>query len=208
MKVVVITCEAYRDAWLPFSKLFDRFWPDCPFELAWWSDEGKNKNWAAVLHEHTMREIEPFLLMQEDFFLSAPVRTDLVQAGLDEMFRMQAGGVRLYPCPGADEDYGHPYFGYVSRRASYRISCQATIWNPRYVAKIAQTVRTPSEFEIAGTIRSLNLVAPILAFKREVEPWPMHYLCSAISRGKWNPDAQRLCQRYGIEVDWTQRPVA
>lgn len=153
-------------------------------------------------------EHEAVLLMQEDFFLTAPVKEDLIVEAMIQLHEQKAGCVRLYPCPGSDEEYGNLRFGSISRGAPYRISCQAAIWRPSYLSSIASQFSTAAEFELRGTPASCEMPEDVLSIKRESSPWPMEYLCSAISRGLWNPDAKRLCDQHGIVGDWSMRAFA
>lgn len=226
MLIAVVSCFKYRDAWCPCFALLDNFWPDCPYEK-WlitdymsnqhnpgtlWFQAGEHRSWCESIALFTKLKAvkdQSILLLQEDFFLNAQVHQDMIEHGLEQMKAREAGCVRLYPCPGADLDSGDSYFGDVSGSAKYRISCQAAIWNPRYLNRIAHGARgSATDFEINGTPLSLEIAQPVLAWKREIEPWPIQYICSAISRGKWNPDAKILCDKEGIAVDWSMRPMA
>jgi hypothetical protein len=224
MKLAMISCQAYSDAWQPFIKLMDHFWPDHP-DVTLLTDyidakvgevchdcrgyrlifAGASRPWCGILEGFLKDCKEPILLMQEDFFINAEVRPDLIERGLEQMGKIGAGCVRLYPCPGGDEEYGDRHFAIVPRGTRYRVSCQTALWNPVYLRKIASQFRTPAEFEIEGTKLSDSLPEPVLAFKRNVQPWPLSYLCSAISRGEWNPAAKDLCESLNIYVDWTRR---
>ena len=148
---------------------------------------------------------EPVLLFQEDFFLTAPVKTELVQHGLEELQKRDAGSVRLYPVPGGDIDYGDPYFALCAPKAPYRISAQATIWRPDFLYGITSQFNTIEEFEVRGNDRQLDRV--VLAFKRDVQPWPLEYICSGVTKGQWNPDSKRLFEKHGIEADYSLRPI-
>lgn len=213
MRVAVITCEAYSDAWKPFSALFDKFWPDCPYPLTIHSEAYQGEPWCSVVARCAKEAgTDPVLMMLEDFFLTAPVQQDLVAHGLNLLDALGAGCVRLYPSPGANDECGDPYFGTVTPGTVNRISCQAAIWNPSYLYDIAvhsmSTTSEAGDFENLGTPYSNTKPQPVLAFKAEVKPWPMNYLCSAISRGLWDPNAIKLCETNGIEIDRSRRPVA
>lgn len=222
MRVAVVSCYAYRDAWKPFAGLFNKFWPDCPYDVetitdilkGWipptrkaWS-AGQDSSWCDVVSKYAALNNDNLLLMQEDLFLTAPVRQDLIEHALEQMKSRNAGMVRLYPCPGADEDYGDPHFGIVKKGSRYRISCQTGVWRPDYLHAIASRFKTPAEFEIHGTEFAETLPDEVLAFKRDSGPWPMEYLCSGISRGKWNPDAKKLFEQHGISADYSLREMA
>lgn len=209
MRIAVVSCWKYRDAWVPFLRLFRKFWSNCEFTPEIISDtEEYPRSWCEVVTEFAKAQTDPILLLQEDFFLNAPVDEVLVAHALYLLHMRNLGAIRLYPCPGATDLADNAYFGPVSRNTEYRNSLQATIWRPAYLAAIAERYKTPSEFELEGSAwASENLPGEVWAFKREVQPWPISYICSAISRGKWEPAALELCKQHGIEVDLTLRPV-
>jgi hypothetical protein len=217
VKVAVISCWNYRDCWQPFRALFDQFWPDHPPITLITDRAGKvggygdvfqyeSLSWCAILKAFADQCSEPILLFLDDFFLSAPVQTELVEHGERILQEERAGCVRLYPCPGGDEDYGDSHFRRVSQFAPYRISTQPAIWDPTYLSKIASRFNSPWEFETAGTLYSRELEQPVFAFDRDVKPWPLEILCTAIVRGEWSHGAKTLCDAHQIPVDWSQRP--
>lgn len=228
MRIVVPSCWAYRDCWIPFFRLLDHFWPNHPpvFLLTdYYYDNSIHpkvpaticvtpgdgpESWGPRLASFA-RTYGPdeILMLQEDFLLSAPVNQERIDHALEQFHSRSAGSVRLYPCPGSDEDYGDPFIGIVRRNARYRISCQATIFRPRFLEILARTFHTPRAFELQGTeYASLYLTDEVLATKRESRPWPLEYLCTAVIGSRWNPDAKRLCDSMGIENDWSLRAFA
>jgi hypothetical protein len=225
MKVVVLSCAKYSDAWTPFFTLFRRFWPDCPYPLWLVTDNTdgffspleaspshvfryESPSWNKILVEFcAQHEDEPIMLFLEDYFLTSMVRTDRVRFCLGEFYKQDAACVRLYPCPGADEDYGDPHLARISSDASYRISTQVALWNPLYLKKYANRTTSPWEFEIKGTSMSRYDVRPYLGWKRHVQPWPLEYICTAIVRGVWQQGALDFCRQQGIPVDTSRRPI-
>lgn len=222
MRLAVASCWAYRDCWKPFVEVLKQFWPDCPYRTVLITEmlehpvsnlfhgafvAGRDKNWCECVGSFAAQSKEPILLLQEDFWLSAPVQQHLIERA-ESLVNQGAACVRLYPCPGADQPSADPYFGEVSRDADYRISCQAAIWRPDYLANIASHCEggTAASFELEGTPFSRTLSDPVLAYNREMPPWPLEYICTSVVRGKWNPDAKILCDKYGIDVDWSLRP--
>lgn len=211
MRIAVITCESYRDAWAPFKELFAKFWPDCPYWIDFYSNQVESETWCQVVERCAQAAgDEPTMIFQEDFFLTVPVQHTLILRGLQLLKSENAGCVRLYPSPGADTEIGDPYYGIVSKGTPYRISCHASIWDPHYLSAIASQCRDHGEagdFEHGGTQIAETIDRHVLAFKYNVRPWPLDYLASAIARGHWNPDALKLCREHGIVLD-SKRPVA
>ncbi len=215
MRVAVISCYKYRDAWAPFFALLKKFWPSCTYPVDLVTDgvteEKANacqSSWCKILTSYLDAYPDvPILLMLEDFFLSAPVQPSLINKAVDQLYKLNAGCVRLYPCPGGTQDYGDAHFAMVPKGDAYRISTQAAIWQPSYLKAIAGNFKTPWEFELDGTPLSNLAIEPVLAFKRDVKPWPLEYLCTGITRGEWEPDVKKLCDSAGIKVDWSLRPM-
>lgn len=213
MRIAVITCDAYTDVVGPFAALFDKFWPGCPYPVEFHSESFTGETWCSVV-ARTAREAngEALLLMQDDFWLTAEPQDHLILRALGLLTKMKAGCVRLYPCPGANDEIGDEYYGSVTRGTVGRTSLQASVWDPHYLREIAvnsmSTTGEAGDLENIGGSYADALPEPVLAFKRERRPWPMEYLCSAVSRGLWNPDAIKLCQQYGIELDRSMRGVA
>lgn len=225
MRVAVVSCWAYRDAWKPFFALLDHFWPDHPVPVWLITDSiqdhldlpktvgvfcgpGTHKwSWCESVAAFAQGD-EQILLFQEDFFLTKPVQGESVQRALEFLDLPDVGCVRLCPTPGPDADCGDPEFGEVSHGMPYRISCQAALWRPDYLRRMAEVTGEPMHFELNGTALSHGMPDRVLSWKRELQPWPLDYICSAITRGRWDPNAKRLCDSLGIEADWTMRPFA
>lgn len=226
MIIAVASCWNYRDAWKPFFALLDHFWPAHPqayliTDTADGYQPPPNVNvfvtngsglwtWGPRLAEFTSQHGDtPILLMQEDFLLNAVVNTRLMDHAVEQMHSRGAGSVRVYPCPGADQNYGDAHIGIVCRGSRYRVSCQATIFRPKFLHVLTSQFQTPTAFELQGSLYAdTYLDAEVLATKRESKPWPLSYICTAIVRGKWLPEAKTLCDEHSIHVDWTMRPFA
>lgn len=218
--VVMTTCHGYRDAWEPFFKLFEKYWPDCPYDkivAADYPNEQLNWRWLTAPPmtswcKTTLNVIQQIkskyiLLFQEDFFLNAPVDSAGVQLALD--FLEQTGGdiFRLYPCPGPDIDIGCEKIGRINSDADYAVSCQATIWKRDYLISLLEQFETPLQFEMEGTKYIKREGANLFGWKREATPWPLQYICTAIVKGCWTGGAIELCQHEGIPLDLSLRPV-
>lgn len=222
MRLAVISCWAYRDAWAPFFALLDKFWPNhpsvtliadvigrespAPLKIpTFQGPESRPWSWCEVLtaYARTIGD-EPLLLMQEDFFLTAPVQEELIASAVKEFDDPEVGCVRLYPCPGGSGE-GSEHFGIVPRGTRYRISCQAALWRPSFLVSIARHCSTAFRFEVMGTHIAKSMPQTVLAFRHELRPWPMEYLCTAINRGRWTQDAKRICDQHSISADWSMR---
>lgn len=112
--VLVASCDKYADLLGPFSTLWRKFWPDCPFETVLVTETvpsenlafdrviacGKGRNWCARLVD-SLKQIETryVLLLCDDYYLAAAVDTTLVLKRLEQANRFDAVNLRLIPNP-------------------------------------------------------------------------------------------------------------
>jgi hypothetical protein len=223
MEIVVPTTVKYSDAWIPFIACFNKFWQDNPYPINFitdFEDEnaiedrmitiGKDMGWCANFNEGLKRIDSEFILMlQEDFWLNAPVDHAYVCKALKMMLDDDSiGCFRLYPCPGPDIELG-PDFGRIDTNAKYRVSCQSAIWKKSHLQDILSRFNTPREFEIDGTNyvnNNCNNFKYYAVKRTDPNTWPIQYYCSAIARGQWNPDAVNFVKSLNIPIDTSRRP--
>lgn len=235
MRVAMMSCWDYRDAWRPFLELLKHFWPGLnritlvidkapeSQELDRLLEDFQNldvyqaphemsENWCQVATAYANQliseDVDGVLMLQEDFFLNSLVNEQEVLRAYLLLQKYRADAIRLYPCPGADEplEEGERVFGKVAVKADYLVSCQASIWKPSFLKTITSEFKTPWEFEINGTQMARAMGAKVLSVFREAErPWPIEYVCTAIVRGKWLPAAKNLCDSLSIKADFSKR---
>lgn len=220
MRIVVASCDAYRDVWPAFFQLFEKFWPNREYFtdllVDHWSDASAvpsgvalmsfGGNWCQRLAQRAASCPEDeILLLQEDFLLTAPVNVVLIEEALTLLEdNPKLGAIRIYPCPGARPGFGE--FGYIERSEAYRTSLQATIWRTGYLHAIAEhsPSGSASDFEIEGGAYAATLPQEVMAFREGRLPRPLEYLCTGVVRGKFLPDVKKLCEENGIEMDYSR----
>lgn len=227
MHLAVVSCWNYRDCWNPCLELIEKFWPEHPpitlitdkcfsydFKIKpdIFTGPGWDWQWCQLVSFYATTINEPVILMQEDFLINSTVDDAAIRHGLELMKTRNTGCLRIYPCPGGTEEIGNPYIARIPKGTTARISCQAAIWEPTYLAEVAKkamwTTSEAGDFENLGTPAAEEMPQEVLGFKRDAYPWPIEYINSAISRGLWDPNAIALCRRYGVEIDRSMREVA
>jgi hypothetical protein len=219
--LLVVSCDSYRDLWPPFFTLLFRYWPDCPFPVHLGSNEqtypdprvhpskvGPDRDWSSNLLA-MLRALpqEGLLLMQEDFLIDKPVQTSIVRELVQEAHRRKAACLRLMPIPGPDSACAdHPRLGILRRGADYRVSLQAAWWNRTALMSLLTPGESPWQFERLGSRRSDKMDGEFLSLRQKIG-FPLDYYTTAVYRGRWEPDAVRLCRREGIPVDLKIRPM-
>ena len=77
--ILLMTCEKYNKAWSPFFTLFNKYWPDCPYELYMGTDKGnfpgvnilspgKDLSWTSnCIYALNNIDADRIIFFQEDF---------------------------------------------------------------------------------------------------------------------------------------------
>src|SRR5688572_15493980 len=94
--VLILSCDKYADAWMPFFTLFRKYWPSCNFPVYLGTNEldfnfpgvttirsGKACDWSndtkSILDQIPERYV---IVLLEDYFLERPVDTEWLAACL------------------------------------------------------------------------------------------------------------------------------
>ena len=119
--VLVTSCDAYRDVEEPFVKLFRKYWPDCPFELAVNGEtgaaegfdrvllSGRGKTWSQMLVEALDQIAAPYvILLMNDYYLASRVETARMLSWLGVARSADALNLRLCPDPPGETPFDLP----------------------------------------------------------------------------------------------------
>lgn len=218
--VLVSSCDAFFDAWRPFSAFFEKFWSECSFETFLITNQlevrsprlrplvvGEDRGWSSNLLAALEQLAKPYVLyFQEDYFLTAPVQR--AQLAEDFAYVLSSGADSLCFRARSQSDPGfqpiNDRFGVVPLNSDGRTRCQVTLWKRSALQTILRPGETAWNFEARGSARTQEM--QILSYARR-ENTPIPYLMSAISRGLWMPDAIALCRAHEVEIDPFFRPV-
>ncbi|MBN1438427.1 MAG: hypothetical protein JW929_03375 [Anaerolineales bacterium] len=219
--ILVVSCDSYRDVWIPFFTLFFRYWEDCPYPVFLGSNfegypdkrvvalsVGEDRDWSSNLHR--MLEgipAEGILLLQEDFLFDRPIHTGRIESYIEYARSRRAACLRLMPIPGPDEGCAdQPDLGEIRKGAEYRVSLQAAWWRKECLAAVARDGESPWQFERLGSRRSDSIDAAFLSLREGVD-LPLDYFTTAVVRGCWEPGAVELCRRENVPVDLRTRKI-
>ena len=230
MAILVNSSDGFRDCWDPFFRLLETHWPQCRFPVYLNVEEatydhpslairclnhprlasGANVPWSNRLIESLRAIPERYVMyLQEDYFLDAPVRDDVVEDCLRVVAEEGAGCVHLtgFGARGGSKTAERPYLVDVPRISHYRVSTQAAIWDKNVLLSYVRPDETVWETEILGTVRSWSQHAAIRTVDRLRLGGPpvMSYTGTGIIRGKWHPEMVPLFSRHGIDMDFDRR---
>ena len=212
--VVVASCDKYADLLEPFSVLWKKFWPDCPFETVLVTETapsatlcfdrvvacGKGGNWCSRLVTALERISTPRVIMLcDDYLLNGSVDTALVLKRLEQAMRFKAVNLRLIPCPKPTQTASEGLLEY-RKNTAYCIATQAGIWDREFLKTLATGKSSIWEFERYGSFGLENEVRPILCTPTKEFPF-----VDAVHKGCWEKFGLKVLRDNGLAADLSKR---
>lgn len=155
MAIVGIFYDGYKDLWIDFLNLFQKFWPDCPYELYIVNQDekietdGKFKVLNAGIDAEYSRKVqyavnnidaEYFLLLLDDFFLSRKLEQNTLVNLMEYIIKNE-----INYCSLPLDDFSSTFKGKkitdfkgarkISPKSEYTVSCQPAIWNKNFLSQ-------------------------------------------------------------------------
>ncbi len=230
--VLVNSSDGYADCWAPFFTLFARHWPACAAPLLLntehasfaWPDVplrctqvaqgvAHRLTWSECLTRALDQITTPLVLyLQEDFFLEAPVRGDLVDQFAAYMLEHEIANLRLVECGGSGpwQPTEHPLLWVVDPRARYRVALQAGLWRVDTLRQRLRAHESAWQLEVFGSRRAWRVHDRVLCVNRDLFERPqarvVPYYPTGVVKGRWLREAVvDLFAAHAIEVDFSRR---
>lgn len=217
-----MSCDGYSDIWPYFAQCWDRFWPDCPFEIYLISEEkefkherignikmGRKVGWSDMLLE-TLNRIESkhIIYMQEDYLLKGEINMPKLDKFLCAYEKLDAAYLRLFPWPNADEALGEfPELGLINKTTKYRTSLQCAVWDVSVLKRLTHAGESGWDFEAESVERSSRIDRPFLSVNGALKwenmndhPHVIDYFATAVLHGKWMREAILSFQQLDIKI--------
>jgi len=232
MAILVNSSDGFQDCWAPFFRLLATHWPSCRFPVYLNVEEATYEHpslevrclnhprlpsgamvpWSDRLIESLQAIPEPYVMsMQEDYFLDAPVRAELVEDCLRGVADDGVGCVRLtgFGARGGTKMAERPYLVDVPRISHSRTSTQAAIWDKEVLLSYVRRQETVWETEILGTRRAWSRYAAIrsgsvgraadrFVHRHRDHPGQVAPRAGSTVRPAWHPD--------GLRAAWVSCP--
>ncbi len=211
--IVVSSCDAFFDCWRPFAFFWRKYWPECPFPVHLITNElevrsssiralrvGPDRGWASnMIRALEQLETSHVLYLQEDYFLEAPVRAEMLAQDLADALAQEADAFCFRARSELEPDFEHlnDRFGVVPVNSDGRTRCQTTLWKRASLLAVLREGEDAWEMEAQGSARTREL--RILSYSQRANV-PLPYLMSAIVRGLWTPEALAMCAAAGCEI--------
>jgi hypothetical protein len=232
LTVFVNTSDNFEDCWDPFFKLFHLYWPNCPYKIVLNTEKKDYKfkglsitcskvsfgehgrlGWSECLERALDQITTPYIFyIQEDYFLEAPVRSDMFDELFHQMRLAEIDMLQLRPAIAAlpMKPPSSPLIWSVPQNAKWRINLQVGIWKKDILKSQIRRHETPWQLESYGSFRSRRMNEKICCvsadmfgdFDKEVFP----YHLTGVIAGKWVRDiVEPLFIRHGIVLDFSVR---
>jgi len=233
LTVFVNTSDNFEDCWLPFFKLFQLYWPNCPYPIVLNTEtkdfqypglditcskvavgEARRLTWSECLARSLGDIKTPYLLyLQEDYFLETPVRGDLIESFLEELRTGRADVIRILECGGSGpwHETENPLLWEVDQQAKYRIALQAAIWRKSTLLSHLRMHESPWQLEIFGSARARRRKKEkVFCLNRDKFSKPgeevFNYQATGVVSGKWERSiVEPLFTKHGIQMDYSLR---
>ena len=232
--ILINTCDKFEDCWNPFFKLWSLYWKDCTGKVylnteykdysypgldiitvkgcaAHGVPRNKRTTWSQCLKwALEAMDADIVLYMQEDYFLTGPVKNDLIEKYVkliesrDDIQCIQLTRAGIWTGTNSEFD------GLCNAKPdAWRLSCQAALWKKQELLALIRDWESAWEFEGYGNKRSIIMgnrylvVSPGLVKPGEFEIIP--YIFTGIIQGRWYEKVVPLFQKHRIKVDYSAR---
>lgn len=217
MKITVFCCDLYRDAAPAFHYLWNKEWPECPYELIYITNSQDINVKAQIVKIPGKPDIQfgwrlrkflkhnydddLMLLMMVDYFPQS-INVELIEKAkaLCERDTNHVAHVRLRPMPHPTLSFheDNETFGKIDKRARYALSLQPGIWKAKALMKLCRDDEDPWRTEMRGSGRTKQIPALFLStrepaivhlnYYKKKKPFGLNWVRDSVPREFW-PDA-------------------
>lgn len=170
---VVLSCDPYSDIWDAYGQLFERFWPDCPFDLYMASHHksfdkygfkpillGEDISWShgLIVLIGKLEELgyTHAMIAFDDLMLCEKVESEYIN-NATKQFLSEKGDCLRFITEKAPKCYKHnEYYGKMAVKAPYRVTLGFTIWDLKVLRQITVEGESAWQFEKNATDRSFD----------------------------------------------------
>ena len=171
--IAVLTCDPYSDRWDAYGQLFQRFWPDCPYDLYMVSHHktfdkygfkplllGEDVSWShgliVLLDKLEEMGYDYAMIPFDDLMISEKVDNRFVSNAIDSFIEEKGECLRFVP-EKASRTYRHnEYYGKMGEKVPYRVTLGFALWNIKVLKQIAVEGESAWQFEKNATERSFD----------------------------------------------------
>jgi hypothetical protein len=227
--IIVNSTDSFSDCWEAFFTLFKRFWPK-PWpkivlnaeslgyedsELSIYNARtfhvfGRKLTWSeSIKYCCTLMPESVILYLQDDYFFTNAVRTDVIAEALELFHCTEVASVQLATSGSVGESSSIKDGKFVTydKKAKYLTTCQAALWNKHILCNLLRDDENAWQFEIFGNYRARKSVWLYLSIPKNTTfvPAISYVERTGIIKGRWNTSTEELFNKYDISVDFNKR---
>ena len=224
--ILVNTTDTFNDCWVPFFKLFKKYWPNYDGKI-YLNTETKDFQYGGLniiaiknqLYGATWSKCLKFALkfinedlilyLQDDYFINDFVDHDKIEFYISEMMLKNIDCIHLtsFASNGPFEISEYKDLLKFKKKAAYKISTQASLWRKSKMDQYLKVHESGWHFEIYGTKRAHRNDEQFYIIKKEEQNKAIiPYKATGIIKGKWYKDAvYDLFEENDINLDYSKR---
>ncbi len=219
--LLIVSCDAYNDAWLPCSLSLNKYWPDCPYEKILVTESKtaesglfdkticvNTNDWGERLNRALDEIPDPFVFfMLEDEWPVSTVDTKIINEIVYYMQENPDIGIVYLEADGPGGMKGEREFNEWSNEIPfgkpYRLSCAPGIFRKDYLKEITGGKCSAWEFERVKSFDPCGESKRVLDLKKN--EWKRIAPPGAVTRGKWIPEMRKYSLKIGIKINYDIR---
>lgn len=170
--ILVITCDKYSDFWEPCAQIFNKFWPNCPYDKYLMSNHkdfvnddfknikvGDDKSWSHGLKlclDKLKEDYDYVYTMLEDYYFVEKIDNKHITNMFDDFIEIDGNFLSLFKLPSKLKKTKSIHFGELENHIPYRQSCVFTLWKIETLYRILNENENAWEFEKVGVVRGFE----------------------------------------------------
>ena len=224
LSIFISSSDSYKDCWVPFFKLFKKFWPDCQLPIYLNTEKeqfsfegleitstcvGKHTHFGETFHQGLgMVKTKYVLVIMIDYFFMATVDNNQVEFLFDSFLKLKFQGLYLVnqepTVSGSATEIEGVYE--ANQNTSDRFSFQIAFWEKDILKKYVLLHETPWMSEKFGTKRAHIYNHKIGYVSSQAEPIK-YLLTGGLHKGGWIEGMIPFFEKENIQIDFSKRGI-
>lgn len=212
--ILVISCDKYSDLWEICSKVFNKFWPDCPYDKYLASNTkqfssngfypilmGEDISWSQGLKNALSKleeEYEYVFTLLEDYYFVEKLDNEYMTKMFDSFVLAEGNFLRLFRVLRPQIRYFNEYFGETENYTPYRQTCVFSLWKIQTLYELLKENENAWEFEKVGVKRGFKYEKFFCVYKNKFK------VINLVIKGKLVPKSYKRLKRIFPEVNLTR----
>lgn len=217
--LIVLTCDSYSDLWPMFVHFSDKYWPDCPYDKYFITNNesiptssfefikiGNDESWSDGLLkaiEILKTKYDYLLITLEDSPIIEKVNQIKLNSITESFFAVDGNFLSLF----TQANMGKPtssfnnYFGIIDKGSLYRPTCVYSLWKISVLEDLLVREENAWEFERFGSVRSDKYDGFYMTYKNFFK------MSNTVIKGKWQKSEYRKIIKLGFNPNIKERKI-